>query len=111
MMLVPLAMLKAKAVLYLRGTGPEQSRTGWDARYKSDSVLAKHGTRAVQRERVAPSESEQFRAHFEQRGAAALAVVDSHLKAFFEGSPAFTTPVFSNMANMDAAQPVCVRID
>ena len=36
---------------------PEQSRTGWDAQCKSDSVLAKHGTRAVQRERVL-SESE-----------------------------------------------------
>ena len=45
----PLAMPKAKAILYLRGTGPEQSRTGWNAQYKSDSVLAKHGTRAVQR--------------------------------------------------------------
>ena len=31
---------------------PKQSKRGWDAQFKSDSVLAKHGTRAVQREPV-----------------------------------------------------------
>ena len=39
--------------------GPEQSKTDWDAQCKSDSVLAKHGTRAVQCEPVAQSKSEQ----------------------------------------------------
>ena len=34
-------------------------KTDWDAQCKSDSVLAKHVTRAVQRERVAQSDSEQ----------------------------------------------------
>ena len=38
--------------------GPEQSRTGWGAQGKSDSVLAKHETRAVQCEPPAQSESE-----------------------------------------------------
>ena len=51
----------------------------------------------------------EFRAHFEKRATAALSVVEGHLKPFFEGSPAFTAPVFSNMASMD--QPVQVRID
>ena len=37
---------------------PELSRTDWDAQCKRNSTLAKHGTRAVQREPVAQSESE-----------------------------------------------------
>ena len=38
---------------------PEQYKTIWDAQCKNDSILAKHGTRAVQREPLAQSEREQ----------------------------------------------------
>lgn len=43
----------------------------------------------------------EFRAHFETRARAALSVVESHLKPFFDGSSAFT---FFEFSDMDAAQ-------